>query len=409
MEIRSMLTSIFGGQKAPKTTTQYKMLDSYENYFSPSLGYTYNDPVIRTCIDTIARNCAKMGIRHVRRVKGRISPVEGDLQRLLENRPNEFMSTYDFIYKVVSLLYSHNNCFVHIKTDNKGNILGLYPLTYKNLELREASGELMLKFQFNDATQTIPYTEIIHIRRHFNGHDLLGNSNNDSLASSINILNSLKESMENAVKNCTKLRGYLKSNNVLSPESKKNILSDFVDKFTSKGSKYGGTAIIDSTVDYNPLNSSFETMDSEQMDFVRSEIYRYFGLNEDIIKSDYTSDKWNAFYESVLEPLAVQFSQEFTNKLFTENEKKQGHEILFTCDKLQYASLKDKIDLVHQLQPAGFITINEGRELFGFAPVEDGDVRMVSLNHIKADDATLYQTGRDEKKEVKKDSEQEET
>ena len=395
MDFRDMFSAIFGNKHGPQTTTQYKMLDSYENFFSPGLGYSYNDPVIRTCVDTIARNAAKMGITHIKRVKGRISPVEGDLQQLLGNRPNEFMSTYDFIYKVVSLLYSHNNAFIHIKTDMAGNIVGLYPLTYKNLELREANGQLMLKFQFNQGYQTIPYTEIIHIRRHFNGNDLLGNSNSDALNTSINILNSLKESMQNAVKNCTKLRGYLKGHNVMSPDSKKDVLSNFIEKFTSSKSQYGGLAIIDSTVDFQPLNTNFETMDSAQMDFIRTDIYRYFGLNEDIIKSDYNSDKWNSFYESVIEPLAIQLSQEFTNKLFTDNEKKQGHEVIFTADKLQYANLKDKIELVHQLQPAGFITINEGRELFGFAPVPDGDIRIGSLNHIKADDATLYQTGKE--------------
>ena len=396
MELRSMFSAIFGNRHGPQTTTQYKMLDSYESFFSPGLGYSYDDPIVRTCIDTIARNAAKMGITHVKRVGGRISPVDGSLQQLLGNRPNPFMSTYDFIYKIVSLLYCHGNAFIHIKTDAKGNIVGLYPLTYKNLELREANNQLMLKFQFTEGYQTIPYTEIIHIRRHFNGNDLLGNSDSGALDESVNILNSLKESMQNAVKNCTKLRGYLKASNVvLKSESKDNVLSEFVEKFTSKDSKYGGLAIIDNTVDYQPLNASFETMDSDQMDFVRADIYRYFGLNEDIIKSDYNSDKWNSFYESVIEPLAIQLSQEFTSKLFTERERKQGHEIIFTCDKLQYASLKDKIELVHQLQPAGFITINEGRELFGFAPVPDGDIRMVSLNHIKADDATLYQTGKE--------------
>ena len=132
------------------------------------------------------------------------------------------------------------------------------------------------------------------------------------------------------------------------------------------------------------------------MDFVRAEIYRYFGLNDDIIKSKFDATAWASFWENVLEPLAVQFSQEFTNKIFTDKEKALGNEIIFTEDKLQYASLQDKIKLVQALQPAGFISVNEGRELFGWCPVADGDTRMVSLNNVKAEDMSQYQLGKNQ-------------
>lgn len=407
MDFRSMLSGIFGGKKSipPEKTTAFKMLDSYEDFFTPSPGFSVEDATVRTCIDTIARNAAKMGISHIRKVEGKTVPVEGQLNNLLSGRPNPYMTTYDFIYKVVSQLYSYNNAFVHIKTDAQGNIIGLYPISYQSLELREYGGELVIKFQFAESSQTVPYKDIIHIRRHFNGHDILGDTaQQQGISSSIKVLNSLKSAMENAVRNSTRLRGYIKALQQLNPTHKDNILSDFVNKFLGSDSKYGGIAILDQTADYVPLNGEFKTMDSEQMDFVRNDIYRYFGLNESIIKSDFNSDSWNAFYESVIEPLAVQMSQEFTEKIFTERERGFGNAVIFTADKLQYASLRDKIELIHQLQPAGFITINEGRALFGFAPVENGDERMVSLNHIKATDQSLYQTGRDDKQPSKEEN-----
>ena len=44
----------------------------------------------------------------------------------------------------------------------------------------------------------------------------------------------------------------------------------------------------------------------------------------------------------------------------------------------------------------GAITINEYRELHYYPPIEGGDVRMVSLNYVKATDQSLYQTGQEE-------------
>ncbi len=43
----------------------------------------------------------------------------------------------------------------------------------------------------------------------------------------------------------------------------------------------------------------------------------------------------------------------------------------------------------------GAITINEYRELLYYEPIEDGDVRMVSLNYVKAGDQSQYQVGSD--------------
>ena len=43
----------------------------------------------------------------------------------------------------------------------------------------------------------------------------------------------------------------------------------------------------------------------------------------------------------------------------------------------------------------GAITINEYRELLYYEPIEDGDVRMVSLNFVKAGDQSQYQVGGD--------------
>ena len=53
------------------------------------------------------------------------------------------------------------------------------------------------------------------------------------------------------------------------------------------------------------------------MEYARDNIYKYFGLSDDIVRGQYNEDQYNAFYESVIEPIAIKLSQEFTEKLFT--------------------------------------------------------------------------------------------
>ena len=42
------------------------------------------------------------------------------------------------------------------------------------------------------------------------------------------------------------------------------------------------------------------------------------------------------------------------------------------------------------------LTINEGREILNLAPVEDGDIRIISLNYIDSSKANKYQTGEED-------------
>ena len=158
----------------------------------------------------------------------------------------------------------------------------------------------------------------------------------------------------------------------------------------------GGVAALDSKADYTELKSQPLMVDAAQMKELRENIYRYFGVNEKIITGSYSEQDWDAFYESTLEPLAVQMSLEFTYKLFTTNERTRGHEIVFEANRLQYVSTKTKVQMLKDLAPLGLFSINEGREIFNLAPVEGGDKRIQTLNVVDADKAGQYQLGEEE-------------
>ena len=116
-------------------------------------------------------------------------------------------------------------------------------------------------------------------------------------------------------------------------------------------------------------------------------------MNEAILTSNYNSQQFQAFYESVLEPILTQMSQAFTNACFTKREQELGNRILFSSSALIYASTAEKVQLVNATREIGLMTTNEQRELFGLPPVEDGDERVLSLNYIKNSDMSQYQTG----------------
>ena len=125
------------------------------------------------------------------------------------------------------------------------------------------------------------------------------------------------------------------------------------------------------------------------------EVYSYFGLTESIVTGNYTEVEWQAFYESIIETIKIQLSQEFTAKVFTEQERKYGNIIDFNSNRLTYASTVNKVTMIKELGALGLLTTNEARELFDLSPVEDGDKRLVSLNYINAAKADEYQLNKE--------------
>ena len=98
----------------------------------------------------------------------------------------------------------------------------------------------------------------------------------------------------------------------------------------------------------------------------------------------------------MVEPIAIQLSLEFTFKLFSERERGCGNKIVFTSNRLQYATLQTRATIGKDLFDRGIITINEYRDLMYMPQIDDGDIRMISLNYVKVDDQSLYQTGKAE-------------
>lgn len=212
MEWRSLFRSIFGRKQGRQNLTRAKLLNGYSNTFTPWAGNAYDNATVRTCIDTIARQVGKMKARHLIRKDGNIISIPNDsLNYLLSTRPNWLMTAAEFLEKITTQYYINNNLFVYIQSDMKGNISALWPLDYNALELYEdGSGSLYTKFTFGSGEETtVPYEDLIHIRRHFNRDEIFGDPGNRVLSEDLSLLRSVKVSIINAVQNFGRLRGII--------------------------------------------------------------------------------------------------------------------------------------------------------------------------------------------------------
>ena len=373
LEKRNLFETIFGKKQQTQTQTQLQMLDSYNPYFSTASENIYDSKVARQCIDRIATHCAKLIPKHIKGDMGRT--INGDINYLLQHRPNPIMNTYDFIYKTISMLYTDSNAFVYIQkakdaVTGQTYIKAFYPVLATTYELlQDAKNETFLQFQFiNGQTYTIPYFDLIHLRLFYNKHDIYGTGNR-ILRTDLETALTTSEGIKNAIRTSNNLKGILKfTNTMLKEKDIKANKEAFVRDYLNMENQ-SGIASLDAKADFIPLDIKPITLDKAQMEQVNYNIYDYFGISEEIVRNKFTDDQWNAFYEGVIEPRAIQLSYEFTNKVFSDLAIREGNRIVFTANRMQCQSLEKKIKLLDTILPFGLLTKDLALEILDLPPI----------------------------------------
>ncbi len=355
--------------------------------------------IVKICIDRIATHSAKLKPRYVKTEDDKtVQEKKGNLAYLLKFQPNPLMTPFDFIYKVVTLLYLNNNAFIYPVYDQNYDLQALWPLKPNSVEmLKDESGETFLRFYFsNGKSYVLPYESVIHLRRFYGTNDLFGGSgavsDHAALLKTIKINDSVLQGLDNAIKTSFQIRGLLKINGILSEKDKTAQKKEF-DEALNEAAKDGGNSIVpvDLKSDYVPLNTDPKLIDSPTLSFLQKKIISYFGVSEPIFDNKYDENEYNAFYESVIEGIAISLSEAFSKALLTRGQLERGEQIIFYSERLQYASWNTKVQAIEKLMGLGILSLNESRALLGFEPIEGGSKRLQSLNYVDADKASEYQ------------------
>lgn len=361
-------------------------------------GTLRDNDIVGAIADAIGKNVGKLKPQVTRRDEKGLTIKDDSLARLLSLRPCPELSTYDFLYRVAAdLVYTSNFFAVIFYNSDFTRVTSIQPITTSNYRIFEDDNHNILfrfRWEYDGNTYTVPYQNVVHIKSRYNKKRFMGTSPDIELKRSLDLIETSGETIKNIVNRSNSLLGYLKYNNFADEEELKEKAKEFQDAYMN-ASNAGGIAAIDNSMEFNEIKQRTPGIPINQITFLRDNIYRYYGVNEKILTSTLTDQEWISFYENVIEPIAIQLSYEFTFKLLTPREIGYGNRIDFVANLLQYATLRTRNTVGGNMFDRGALTVNEYRELMYYAPVEDGDVRMVSLNYVKAGDQSLYQVGLD--------------
>lgn len=367
---------------------------------SPFNKNLYEQETVRAVIDCIATHAAKAEAMHVVvDDKGRIKEIKrnSEFVRLLNEQPNAIMSGFDLKYKVVTQLETHTTalCFVKWGKDLKPEYF--IPIPYNSFEFIPVSdGKYAVAFDYEGEKYNVYLHDMVVLRKFFNNYEVAGDGN-DPIYSCLDMAKAANEGFIQALQVSNKVRGIHKQTKaMLSPEDVQKNTQKFVDSFNEAANK-GGIIGLDASSEYIPIdNVSTWAANAAQMKDIRNNILAYWRTNESILTSNYNDTQWQAFYESVIEPILIKMGQAFTNVCFTPDERKEGNRIYFATDTLLHMSVQAKTTLLATAKELGLFTKNEFRAMFGYHPVEGGDEFQVSLNYVKGSDQSIYQIGKED-------------
>ena len=362
-------------------------------------GNLADSDIVGSIANVIASNVGKLQPQIVRRTDEGLNVRNDYLSRILSLRWSPEIDAYSALYRIASDLVYHSNAYAVIfYNDDFTRITSIVPVTASNVRIWETdNGVLLFRFrwEYDGKEYTLPYQDVIHIKARYDKKRFMGTAPDCQLRNTLELLDVTGEALRSTVRNSSNLKGYMKYNNFIDDEELKAKVKEFQEAYMSVNND-GGIAGLDNSMEFHEIAQRAPSIPVVQSQFLRENVYRYYNVNEKILTSTFTEAEWNSFYENVIEPISIQLSLEFTYKLLTERERGFGNRIIFTANRLQYATLQTRMTIGGALYDRGIITINELRELMYYEPIEGGDVRMISLNYVNTEDQSLYQVGKDD-------------
>lgn len=386
-----LLDKIFGAPNpAPSAPAYHGMTGAFPYYYQGNkLVSIWDSDLPWQCIDRIKTEVAKSMPAHILRTASSVHVIEDDVTRTLRN-PNQLMSTYDLLSRVVHMLYTRDNAWVYPVYEGS-QLVELYPLDVSTVDFVDIGGQLWVRLHFgNGETHSVPYMSVIHMRINYGEDEWVGMSRTKPLLSNVKINDNLLHGVEKALDNATTINGVVQFGSLHAREKMEGEVAAFEASLRKSESKL---LSLDNQSTFQKIQKDVKLVDKDTLAFVQSLVTNHFNVPEAVLNGTASKEERSVWYEACIVPLMENMSQAFSNVLFSSTRRNKGHAVrLYNKNRLEWMTGAELNAAVDQLTNVGALQINQILEAYGYPPIgEEGNVRPMSLNYIDAKVATQYQ------------------
>ena len=396
-----LFDNLFPKEKPTQVVAQrdmdtFKLLTGYRPVFRDHFGSMYENALVRSAIEAKARHISKLKVE----LQGDAQP---SLKAKIKHKPNSFMTWPQFLARCSTILDCTNNLFIVPVQNEKFETVGFFPVLPEKVRLLkdDRTEKLWVEYSFNEGKKGyVEFDRCAYVVKHQYENDLFGDNNNRALKPTMDLIAVQDQAIKEAAKNSATYRFIAKVTNFTSPQDLRNEQERFTEEHLGRDS--GGVLLFPNTYsDIKQVASSPYNVDKAQQEMIKSNVFDYFGVNEEVMQGRAKSDDLDAFFNSAIEPFAIALSEAMSSAIYTDKERSFGNHVYVNANRLQYMSVSEKVNMAQQLGDRGALTIDEIRELFNYPPLPngEGDVSVIRGEYVAVSEKVGGATNNEEENE----------
>lgn len=379
-----------------ETESYWKTIKTSDGWsFTSSSSYDASEVTYYICMKILAESVAKLSLhlkdKDSQKIYGK------DVNRLLQVRPNAYMSPTDF---KMLMEYNRNhfgNSYAYIETDRNGRRIGLHPLDPTRMRilvddaniLKAEKGYLYIyhyggkKYKFSDK-------DIIHLKGGLSKTGISGKSVLEELGSTIEGAQESQKYLNDLYRRGLTANAVIQYTGDLSDEKKKKLVSTITEFARSEDS--GNIVPIPFGMDLKPLDIKLtDAQFFELKKFNALQIAAAFGVKPNHLnnydKSSYANSEMQnlTFYIDTLLVILRKWEEELDYKLLYADETAEGMHTEFNVSTILRGDLKSQAEALNTYVTGSIYTTNEARAYLGLPAIDGGDAILVNGSYVGLD------------------------
>lgn len=371
--VRSLFDAVFHRPQMQAVNGYFQTFTAYAPSFTTWQGGLYEAELTRSIIES--------GADHASKLKPEISGgAQPNAARALRHAPNPWMTTPQFIKRVWTMLQVNDTALI-VPLGDGNEVTGYYPVLPSQCEAYDVGGELWLSLRFPTGdTVLVEWSRVGVMTRHQYQSDLFGDGTN-VLKPTLELMHAQAEAEQTAIRQGAAIRFIGKLSQNRNEKDADTARKSFNSQLSADNA--GGIAVYDKLFsDVQQITPTSYTVDAAQMERIEKSAYRFFGSNEDIVMNRADEDTFNSYYEGRIEPFAVQLGFVMTDMTFTANEIAHGNSIMFSANRLEFASNTTKLNVAVALFDRGIWCGNQVADVFQSAHYDGGERHVIRGEYI---------------------------
>jgi HK97 family phage portal protein len=336
-------------------------------------------PSVYSCVRVLAESIASLPlITYERLSNGDKQRATGfSLYRLLHDQPNPLMTSLELRELMMGHLCLRGNAYNLIERVS-GEVVALWPLHPDRVKVEIEGRELIYVYMAEEGPERrYRMDDILHIRG-LSSDGIVGYSPLALLRDTFGHSKAISDYSANYFKNDASPGGILSTPNTLNATALSNLRESWEKGHKGKGNKHK-LAVLDNDMKWQSIGISPEDSQMiESQKFSVVEIARVFrvplNLVMDYERSTYSNvtEQNRSFLTHTLQPWLERIEQAIHKSLLTESEKEKFFVEHLTHNFLK-ADTKQRYEAYQIARNAGFMSVNEIRQLENMNSVEGGD------------------------------------